>query len=137
MPETGENVAQEHGISRQDQDAFALRSQQRAAAAQADGWFAEEIAPVTVTDRKGRETVIAADEHLRPDTSAERLAKLAPLVRADGTVTAGNASGVNDGAAAMIVRSEEHTSELQSLMRIPYAVFRLKKKTTNTSYNHI
>ncbi|HEY9579227.1 MAG TPA: 3-oxoadipyl-CoA thiolase [Rhizorhapis sp.] len=105
MPETGENVAQEHGISRQDQDAFALRSQQRAAAAQADGWFAEEIAPVTVTDRKGRETVIAADEHLRPDTSAERLAKLAPLVRADGTVTAGNASGVNDGAAAMIVAS--------------------------------
>src|SRR3546814_4155916 len=105
MPETGENVAQEHGIARQVQDAFALRSQQRAAAAQADGWVAEEIAPVTVTDRKGRETVIAADEHLRPDTSAERLAKLAPLVRADGTVTAGNASGVNDGAAAMIVAS--------------------------------
>src|SRR3546814_3143518 len=103
MPEMGENVAQEHGIYRQDEDAFALRSQLRAAAAQADGWFAEEIAPVTVTDRKGRATVIAADDHLWPDTRAERLAKLAPLVRADGTVTAGYASGVNDCAAAMIV----------------------------------
>src|SRR3546814_6954909 len=103
MPETGENVAQEHGISRQDQDAFALRSQQRAAAAQADGWFAEEIAPVTVTDRKGRETVIAVDEHLRPDTSAERLAKLAPLVRADGTVKIGRDNVRNPVTNAHIV----------------------------------
>jgi 3-oxoadipyl-CoA thiolase len=106
MPETGENVAQDHQVSRADQDAFALRSQQRAAAAQASGWFAEEIAPVILTDRKGRETSVDKDEHLRPDTTAEALAKLKPVVRSDGTVTAGNASGVNDGAAAMIVASE-------------------------------
>jgi 3-oxoadipyl-CoA thiolase len=106
MPETGENVAQDHQVSRADQDAFALRSQQRAAAAQASGWFAEEIAPVILTDRKGRETIVDKDEHLRPDTTAEALAKLKPVVRSDGTVTAGNASGVNDGAAAMIVASE-------------------------------
>lgn len=106
MPETGENVAQDHGVSRADQDAFALRSQQRTAAAQARGWFAQEITPVTITDRKGRETVVDTDEHPRPDTTAEGLAKLRPVVRPDGTVTAGNASGVNDGAAAMIVASE-------------------------------
>ncbi len=106
MPETGENVAQTYQVSRADQDAFALRSQQRAAAAEARGWFAEEIAPVTLTDRRGRETIVDMDEHPRPDTTAEALAKLKPVVRPDGTVTAGNASGVNDGAAAMIVASE-------------------------------
>ncbi|AZI35526.1 beta-ketoadipyl-CoA thiolase [Caenibius tardaugens NBRC 16725] len=106
MPETGENVAAEFGIARADQDAFALRSQQKAAAAQASGYFAEEIVPVTITDRKGRETVFAVDEHPRADTTAEMLAKLKPIVRPDGTVTAGNASGVNDGAAAMLVASE-------------------------------
>lgn len=106
MPETGENVATDFGIARADQDLFALRSQQRAAAAQAEGYFAEEIVPVTITDRKGRETRVDRDEHPRADTTLETLAKLRPAVRADGTVTAGNASGVNDGAAAMIVASE-------------------------------
>ncbi|MCK9540904.1 MAG: 3-oxoadipyl-CoA thiolase [Novosphingobium sp.] len=106
MPETGENVASDFGVSRADQDAFALRSQQRAAAAQASGFLAEEIVPVTLTDHKGREAVVDTDEHPRPDTTAEALAKLRPIVRPDGTVTAGNASGVNDGAAAMIVASE-------------------------------
>lgn len=105
MPETGENVAQRYGVSREEQDEFALRSQQRTAAATASGYFAEEIVPVTIMGKKG-ETVISADEHPRPDTTLEILAKLKPIVRADGTVTAGNASGVNDGAAAMFVASE-------------------------------
>jgi 3-oxoadipyl-CoA thiolase len=102
MPETGENVAAECAISRADQDAFALRSQQRAARAKAAGFFAEEIVGVPV---KGGE--VSEDEHPRPDTTLEALAKLKPIVRGDGTVTAGNASGVNDGAAAMIVASED------------------------------
>ena len=106
MPETGENVASDYGISRADQDSFALRSQQKAAAAQASGYFAEEIVPVTLTDRKGRDTIVDTDEHPRPDTTIEMLAKLKPIVRPDGTVTAGNASGVNDGAAAMILANE-------------------------------
>ena len=106
MPETGENVADDYGVSRADQDAFAVRSQQRAAAAQASGYFAEEIVPVEIVGRKGAITVVEADEHPRPDTTLETLAKLKPIVRPDGTVTAGNASGVNDGAAAMIVASE-------------------------------
>ena len=106
MPRTGENVAQDHGISREAQDGFALRSQQRAAAAQASGFFAEEIIPVTVPGKKRGETVQAmVDEHPRADTSIETLAKLKPLF-ANGTVTAGNASGINDGAAAMIVANE-------------------------------
>ena len=106
MPETGENVADDYGVSRADQDAFAVRSQQRAAAAQASGYFAEEIIPVEVKGRKGAVTLVAADEHPRADTTLETLARLKPIVRPDGTVTAGNASGVNDGAAAMIVASE-------------------------------
>jgi 3-oxoadipyl-CoA thiolase len=106
MPRTGENVAQEHGISRADQDAFALRSQQRAVAAQNSGFLAEEIAPVTVPGRKRGETLeVGVDEHPRADSSIEALAKLRPLF-AGGTVTAGNASGINDGAAAMIIASE-------------------------------
>ncbi|MBP7337118.1 3-oxoadipyl-CoA thiolase [Niveispirillum sp.] len=105
MPETGENVAQDHAISRADQDAFALRSQQRAAAAQATGFFAAEITPVTIAGRKG-ELVIDRDEHPRPETDAAALAKLKPVVRPDGTVTAGNASGVNDGAAALLIAGE-------------------------------
>jgi len=104
MPETGENVAQRYGISRAAQDAFALRSQQRAAAAQASGYFAAEIVAVTIPGKKG-DVVISADEHPRPETTLEALAKLRPVVRADGSVTAGNASGVNDGAAAMIIAS--------------------------------
>ncbi|WDA35449.1 3-oxoadipyl-CoA thiolase [Sphingobium sp. YC-XJ3] len=105
MPETGENVAADFAISREDQDAFALRSQQRAAAAQAAGFFAREIAPVAVPHRKG-ESIVDTDEHPRPDTSLDMLARLKPVVRPGGTVTAGNASGVNDGAAAMILASE-------------------------------
>ncbi len=106
MPETGENVARDYGISRADQDAFALRSQNRTAAAQMRGWFADEIVPVTLTDRKGRQTFVDTDEHPRPDTTADALSRLKPIVQSDGTVAAGNASGVNDGAAAMIVASE-------------------------------
>ncbi len=105
MSETAENVAAEHGVSRADQDGFALRSQQRAAAAQAAGRLAEEIVPVVIKQRKGDVTV-SADEHPRADTTLEVLNRLAPIVRPDGTVTAGNASGLNDGAAAMIIASE-------------------------------
>ncbi len=106
MPETAENVAADFKVSRADQDAFALRSQQRALAAQASGALAEEIVPVTLPAKKGDPIVIAKDEHPR-ETSMEALAKLKPIVRDDGTVTAGNASGVNDGACALIVASEE------------------------------
>jgi acetyl-CoA acyltransferase len=106
MPETAEQVAADYGVSREDQDRFALRSQQRTAAAHRDGFFGAEIAPVTVTGRKGAATVIAADEHPRPDTTYEGLARLAPIVRSTGTVTAGNASGINDGAAALLIASE-------------------------------
>jgi acetyl-CoA acyltransferase len=106
MSETAENVAAEWKVSRADQDAFALRSQQRAGAAIAAGHFADELVPVTVAQRKGTVTV-SADEHPRPDTTLEALAKLEPIVRSDGTVTAGNASGINDGACAMLLASEE------------------------------
>ena len=105
MPETAENVAAEHGISRGDQDKMALRSQARAAAAQKSGRLAAEITPVHIPQRKGEPIVVEADEHPRA-TTMEALAKLRPIVRPDGTVTAGNASGVNDGAAALIVASE-------------------------------
>ena len=104
MPETAENVAQDFGVNRADQDAFALRSQQRAARAIRDGIFAAEIVPVTVKGRKG-DTVVDTDEHPR-ETTLEALAKLKPIVRPDGTVTAGNASGVNDGACAVLIASE-------------------------------
>jgi 3-oxoadipyl-CoA thiolase len=106
MPETGENVAEEFQVSRADQDAFALRSQQRAARAVENGFFAREIAPVTLKGRKG-DTVVSADEHSRPDTTLDMLAKLKTPFRDLGTVTAGNASGVNDGAAALIVASDD------------------------------
>jgi 3-oxoadipyl-CoA thiolase len=106
MPETGENVAEEYGVSRADQDAFALRSQQRAARAQREGILASEIIPVPVRDRKGQVSLVSVDEHPRA-TTLEALALLNPVVRPGGTVTAGNASGVNDGAAAMIIASEE------------------------------
>ena len=106
MPQTADNVADQWGISREDQDAFALRSQQRTARAQAAGFFAEEIVPVIIKGRKG-DSVVDADEHPRADTSAEALAKLKPINGADKTVTAGNASGVNDGAAALILASAE------------------------------
>jgi 3-oxoadipyl-CoA thiolase len=105
MPETAENVAQEFGIARPDQDAFALRSQQRAAAAIAAGRMADEIVPVSVAQKRGDPVIVTTDEHPRA-TSLEALSKLKGVVRADGTVTAGNASGVNDGACALIVASE-------------------------------
>ncbi len=110
MPETAENVAEEFQIQREDQDAFALRSQQRAAAAQKNGNLAEEIVPVTIPKRKGDPVVVEADEHPR-ETSMEALAKLPTPFREGGTVTAGNASGVNDGAAALIIASEEAAKE--------------------------
>ena len=106
MPSTGENVAGEYQISRADQDAFALRSQERAAAAQSNGRLAAEIVAVEIPQRKGDPLVVDRDEHPRA-TTLEALSKLKPIVRADGTVTAGNASGVNDGAAAIIIASEE------------------------------
>ncbi|MEJ1968055.1 MAG: 3-oxoadipyl-CoA thiolase [Rhizomicrobium sp.] len=107
MPETGENVAEAYQISRADQDAFALRSQHKAGRAIAGGFFAEEIVAVEAKDGKGKPVPFAADEHPRPQTTAEDLAKLKTPFRSPGTVTAGNASGVNDGAAAMIVASED------------------------------
>ncbi len=107
MPETGENVARDFQISRDDQDAFALRSQARTAAARAAGFFDGEIVAVEVPGGRAGPVSVAADEHPRADTTAEQLAKLKPIVRADGTVTAGNASGVNDGAVAMLLASAE------------------------------
>ena len=107
MPETAENVAADYQVARADQDAFAMRSQQRAHAAAAAGYFAEEIVPVEVMGGKAGPVVVAKDEHPRPDTTLEGLANLKPIVRSPGTVTAGNASGVNDGAAAMILASEQ------------------------------
>ncbi|MFZ5959965.1 3-oxoadipyl-CoA thiolase [Pseudomonas knackmussii] len=106
MPETADNVADDYKVSRADQDAFALRSQQLAGRAQAAGYFAEEIVPVVIKGKKG-ETVVDADEHLRPDTTLEALAKLKPVNGPDKTVTAGNASGVNDGSVALILASAE------------------------------
>ncbi|XAF99360.1 3-oxoadipyl-CoA thiolase [Pseudomonas sp. REB1044] len=106
MPETADNVADDYQVSRADQDAFAVRSQQKAAAAQAAGFFAEEIVPVRIAHKKG-ETWVEQDEHVRPDTTLEALARLKPVNGPDKTVTAGNASGVNDGAAALILASAE------------------------------
>jgi 3-oxoadipyl-CoA thiolase len=106
MPETGENVAADFGISREDQDRFALRSQQRALSAQAAGFFAPEIVPVSVPGKRGQATVVSSDEHPR-ETSLDALAKLPTPFRAGGTVTAGNASGVNDGACALVVAGND------------------------------
>ena len=106
MPQTADNVAADYGVSREDQDAFALRSQQRWAAAHAANRFADEIAPVTIPQRKGDPKVVDTDEHPRPETTTEMLAKLRGINGPDLPVTAGNASGVNDGAAALIVASE-------------------------------
>ncbi len=106
MPETAENVAEQFNISREDQDAFALRSQKRTAAAQLAGHFDCEIVPVSIAQRKGEPLTVAVDEHPRANTTAEMLAKLPTPFRAGGTVTAGNASGVNDGACALLVASE-------------------------------
>ena len=107
MPETAEIVAEEYKVSRADQDAFALRSQQRAAEAVKAGRLAEEIVAVPIPQKKGDPLLVSADEHPRPDTTLEALAKLKGIVKPDGTVTAGNASGVNDGACALLLASEE------------------------------
>ena len=116
---TAENVARQFGISRDQQDAFALASQQKAAAAQAAGHFAEEIAPVSVQTRKGT-SIVDADDHLRPETSAEALGKLRPAFDKDGSVTAGNASGLNDGAAALVLMHADEAARrgLTPLARI-------------------
>lgn len=110
MPETGEIVADEFHISRTDQDAFALRSQQRAAAAIKEGRLAEEIVPVSIPQKKGSALEVKADEHPRPDTTLAALAKLKGVVKPDGTVTAGNSSGINDGACALLMASESAAS---------------------------
>ncbi|MFZ0525540.1 MAG: 3-oxoadipyl-CoA thiolase, partial [Xanthobacteraceae bacterium] len=107
MAETGENVAEEFQITRADQDAFALRSQQRAAKAIAAGYFAEEIVPIATPGGKAGPIVVEKDEHPRPETTLENLQKLKPIARNPGTITAGNASGINDGAAAIILASED------------------------------
>jgi acetyl-CoA acyltransferase len=120
MPETAENVAEDFQISRADQDAFAVRSQQRAGAAIEAGRLAEEIVSVTIPQRRGDPVVVETDEHPRPDTTVEKLAKLPTPFRDGGTVTAGNASGVNDGAAAILVASEAaaKTHGLEPIARI-------------------
>ncbi|HFZ8993363.1 TPA: 3-oxoadipyl-CoA thiolase [Citrobacter freundii] len=119
MPETAENVAQEFAISREDQDAFALRSQQRTALAQENGIFVSELIPVVVPQRKGEPLIVTRDEHPRA-TSLEALARLKGVVRGDGSVTAGNASGVNDGACALLLASEQAIAQhdLQPLVRV-------------------
>ncbi|WP_295933604.1 3-oxoadipyl-CoA thiolase [uncultured Xanthomonas sp.] len=119
MGETAENVAARYGISREDQDAFALRSQQRTAAAQAAGFFDGEIVPVTAPGRRRGETIeVGVDEHPRADTTLEALARLKPIFRQPGTVTAGNASGINDGAAALLLASD---AQVQALGLTPRA----------------
>lgn len=120
MAETAENVADEFRVSRADQDAFALRSQQRWASANVAGFFKKEIVPVTIPQKKGDPKVFSEDEQPRPDTSADGLAKLKPIVRPTGTVTAGNASGINDGACALLIASEAAANKhgLRPLARI-------------------
>ncbi|MGZ5361323.1 MAG: thiolase family protein [Solirubrobacterales bacterium] len=114
MGETGENVAERYRVSREDQDAFALRSHERAVQAREEGWFAEQIAPIEVppASRRGEPTLFARDEGPRPDTSLEALAKLKPAFREGGTVTAGNSSTLNDGAACLVLTSDEKAAEL-------------------------
>ncbi|WP_336719206.1 3-oxoadipyl-CoA thiolase [Acinetobacter soli] len=113
MPQTAENVAEQFGIQREAQDQFAYTSQQRTAAAQAKGYFAKEIVPVTIPQRKGEPVVIATDEHPRASTTLEGLAKLKGVVKPEGSVTAGNASGINDGAAAVLIASDEAVAQYQ------------------------
>ena len=120
MAETAENVADGFLVSRADQDAFAWRSQQRAGAAVEAGLFREEIVPVTIPQRRGDDVVVDTDEHPRPDSTIEGLAKLRPIVRANGTITAGNASGINDGACAVLLASEAAAkkNQLEPLARV-------------------
>jgi acetyl-CoA acetyltransferase family protein len=120
MAETAENVADDFGISREDQDAFALRSQQRAEAAAAAGVFAEEIVAVTIPQRRGEPLAVDSDEHPRPGSTLDGLAKLKPIVRDGGTITAGNASGINDGACALLLASADAAARegLEPLARV-------------------
>lgn len=120
MPETAENVAEDFQISREDQDAFALRSQTKAEQAIASGRLAQEITPVSIPQRKGDARIVNTDEHPRPGTTADDLARLKPFVKGNGTITAGNASGVNDGAAALLLASERTVARfgLQPIARI-------------------
>ena len=113
MPQTAENVAEQFNINRADQDQFALNSQQRTATAQAKGFFAHEIVPVNIPQRKGDALVVDTDEHPRASTTLEALTKLKGVVKAEGTVTAGNASGINDGAAAVLIASDEAVEKYQ------------------------
>ena len=113
MPQTAENVAEQFNINRADQDAFALESQRRTAAAQANDFFEKEIIPVVIPQRKGDPLIVDTDEHPRASTTAEGLAKLKPVVKADGTVTAGNASGINDGAAALLIASDDAVNKFK------------------------
>jgi acetyl-CoA acetyltransferase family protein len=120
MSETAENLVDQYGISRDDQDAFAFRSQQRAAAAMDSGHFDQETVPVVIPQRKGAAKEVRVDEHPRRDTTIDALSRLKPVVNSSGTVTAGNAAGINDGAAALLVASDTAVSEfgLQPLARI-------------------
>jgi acetyl-CoA C-acetyltransferase len=120
MGRTAENVAELHGVSREDQDAFALESQRRAGAAMTAGWFKDEVVPVVIPRKKGDPLVFDTEEHPRPETTLEELARLKPAFKPDGTVTAGNASGVNDAAAALVVTSREYAEKrgLKPLARI-------------------
>jgi acetyl-CoA acyltransferase len=120
MSETAENVAEDFGISRADQDKFALRSQQKAEAAQAAGILSEEIVPVGIPQRRGDDVIVAEDEHPRSGSTIEALTKLKPIVNAEGSITAGNASGINDGAAALLIASEATAQEqgLEPMARI-------------------
>jgi acetyl-CoA acyltransferase len=111
MPETAENVAEDFHVSRADQDAFAFRTQQRWAAARKQCFFKQEVLPVSIPQKKGDPVVFDTDEHPRPDTSLEALAKLKPVVKPNGTVTAGNASGINDGACALLLASKQAASK--------------------------
>jgi len=113
MPQTAENVAEQFKINRADQDQFALNSQQRTATAQANGFFKNEIVPVSIPQRKGDAVVVDTDEHPRASTTLDALSKLKGVVKADGTVTAGNASGINDGAAALLIASDEAVEKYQ------------------------
>lgn len=112
MPQTAENVAKEFSVSREDQDVFAYESQQKAKMAVESGRFKEEMVPVTIVDRKGKETIVDCDEHPRPDTTLEKLTNLKPIFGEGTTITAGNASGVNDGASALLLMSAEKAKEL-------------------------
>ncbi|MGD6778102.1 MULTISPECIES: 3-oxoadipyl-CoA thiolase [Bacillaceae] len=112
MPQTAENVAKEFSVSREDQDVFAFESQQKAKVAMESGRFKDEMVPVTIVDRKGKETIVDCDEHPRPETSLEKLSNLKPIFGEGTTITAGNASGVNDGASALLLMSAEKAKEL-------------------------